>query len=65
MGPGPLDLEPDTDDGVCCGQLLLPDGHLLQEIAHKLGRHHVLKLNLMEQTRHDGHMMCDTSDGTL
>ena len=29
MGPGSLDLHPDTNDLVSCGQLLLPCGHFL------------------------------------
>ena len=46
VGPGLLDLEPDGDDRVGRGQLLLPDRDLLQEVAHKLGSHHILQLDL-------------------
>ena len=42
MRPGSLDLEPDGDDLVGGGQLLLPGGHLLQEMSDELGRQHVL-----------------------
>lgn len=44
--PCPLDFKPDGNDWVSCGQLLLPVGHLLQEVTHKLGCHHVLQLDL-------------------
>ncbi len=53
VGPGPLHLEPDGDDRVGCGQLLLPVRHLLQEVAHKLRSHHVLKLDLYVRERGD------------
>ena len=46
MGPGPLDLKPDGDDRVGCGQLFLPVGDLLQKVPHKLRGHHVLQLDL-------------------
>ena len=46
VGPGPLDLKPDGDDRVGCGQLLLPVRDLLQKVPHKLGGHHVLQLDL-------------------
>ena len=45
--PGALHLEPDGDDRVCCGELLLPVTDFLQEVAHELGGHHVLQLNLL------------------
>ena len=49
MGPGALHFKPDGDDRVGGGQLLLPVRHLLQEVAHKLGGHHVLQLDLYRQ----------------
>ena len=48
VGPGALHLEPDGDDRVRGGQLLLPVGDLLQEVAHELGGHHVLQLDLQQ-----------------
>ena len=36
MGPRPLNLKPDTDHLVCCGQFLLPRGHLFQEVGNVL-----------------------------
>ena len=53
MGPGPLDLKPDGDDRVGCGQLFLPAGDLLQEVPHKLGGHHVLQLDLKEEVEEE------------
>lgn len=44
--PRALHLKPDHDDRVGSGQLLLPLRHLLQEVANKLGSHHVLQLDL-------------------
>ena len=46
MRPCELYLKPDGNDRVGCGQLLLPVGHLLQKVANKLRRHHVLQLDL-------------------
>lgn len=46
MGPGHLHFKPYGNDRVYSGELLLPFCDLLNEVAHKLGSHHVLELNL-------------------
>ena len=39
MGPSPLHLKPDGDDGICGGQLLLPSRYFFQEMCDVFGCH--------------------------
>ena len=49
--PRPLDLKPDDNHRVGHRELPLPVRHLLQKVPNKLGRHHVLQLNLKKESK--------------